>query len=110
MATQQHAQRAIRRMVEKLITDYEPRQIILFGSYAYGDPNPDSDIDMLIVKETSERFLDRWVTVHRILTGLHRSLPVEPLVLTPQELENRLAVGDQFIAEIVEKGTILYAA
>jgi hypothetical protein len=65
---------------------------------------------MLIVKETSERFLDRWVTVHRILTGLHRSLPVEPLVLTPQELENRLAVGDQFIAEIVEKGTILYAA
>ncbi|MFZ5915753.1 MAG: nucleotidyltransferase domain-containing protein [Chloroflexota bacterium] len=97
-------------MVEKLVTDYEPRQIILFGSYAHGDPDTDSDIDVLIVKETSERFLDRWVTVHRILTGLHHSLPIEPLVLTPQELEDRLASGDQFIAEIVERGTLLYAA
>lgn len=97
-------------MVERIITDYAPQKVILFGSYAYGDPDADSDIDMLIVKETADRFLDRWVTVHRILTGLHRSLPVEPLVLTPQELESRLAVGDQFFLEILERGTVLYAA
>jgi len=41
---------------------------------------------------------------------MHRSLPLEPLVLTPQEVENRLAVGDQFIAEIMKKGKVLYAA
>ncbi|MFN3476885.1 MAG: nucleotidyltransferase domain-containing protein, partial [Candidatus Methylomirabilales bacterium] len=66
--------------------------------------------DLLIIKETSERFIDRWVTVQRILTGTHRALPVETLVLTPQELEKRLAIGDQFIAEIVERGKVLYAA
>jgi predicted nucleotidyltransferase len=97
-------------MVEKIVADYAPQKVILFGSYAYGEPDPDSDIDMLIVKETSERFLDRWMTVQRIITGLHRSLPVEPLVLTPQELENRLTVGDQFIAEILKRGMVLYAA
>ncbi len=110
MAEPQGARQAIRRMVERIIADYEPQKVILFGSYAHGNPDPDSDIDMLIVKETSERFLDRWVTVHRIITGLHRSLPVDPLVLTPQELDNRLAVGDQFISDVLEKGIVLYAA
>ena len=65
---------------------------------------------MLIIKETSERFIDRWVEVQRILTGMHRSIPVETLVLTPQEVEKRLAIGDQFIEEIMEKGEVLYAA
>ena len=110
MGEPHRAREAISKMVEKIVADYAPQKVILFGSYAYGDPDPDSDIDMLIVKETAERFLDRWVTVQRIITGLHRSLPVEPLVLTPQELEKRLAVGDQFIAQILERGTVLYAA
>lgn len=100
----------IQSILQKLITEYAPQKVILFGSHAYGAPGPDSDIDLLIIKETSERFIDRWVTVQRILTGTHRALPVETLVLTPQELEKRLAIGDQFIAEIVEKGKILYAA
>lgn len=110
MTELQRAQQVISRIVEKIVADYAPQKVILFGSYAYGEPDSDSDIDMLIVKETSERFLDRWMTVQRIITGLHRSLPVEPLVLTPQELENRLTVGDQFIADILERGTVLYAA
>ena len=98
------------RIIEKIVSSYAPEKVILFGSYAYGDPDRDSDIDLLIVKETTERFIERWVTVHRILSGTHRALPLEPLVLTPQEIEGRLAVGDQFIAEILEKGTVLYAA
>ncbi len=100
----------IQGMLQKLITEYAPQKVILFGSYAYGSPGPDSDIDLLIIKETSERFLDRWVAVQRILTGIHRTIPVEPLVITPQELEKRLAIGDQFISEILEKGQVLYAA
>ncbi len=107
--TDYHSTRkVIQTMVQKLITDYSPQKMILFGSHAYGSPGPDSDIDLLIVKETSERFIDRWVTVQRILTGLHPSIPVETLVLTPQEINARLAVGDQFIEEIIEKGEILY--
>jgi predicted nucleotidyltransferase len=100
----------IQNMLQRIIAEYSPQRVILFGSYAYGEPDRDSDIDLLIIKDTQERFLDRWVTVHRILTGAHRSLPLEPLVLTPQEIERRLAVGDQFIAEILEKGVELYAA
>lgn len=99
----------IQSMLQKLIAEYVPMKVILFGSYAYGAPGPDSDIDLLIIKETQERFIDRWVTVQRILTGTHRSLPVETLVLTPKEVENRLAIGDQFIAAILEKGDVLYA-
>lgn len=94
----------------KLIAEHAPQKVVLFGSHAYGTPGPDSDIDLLIIKETPERFLDRWVTVQRILTGTHRALPVGTLVLTPQEIEHRLAIGDQFIAEILEKGEVLYAA
>lgn len=100
--------KVIQNMVQKLITEYSPQKMILFGSYAYGTPGPDSDIDLLIIKETSERFIDRWVTVQRILTGSHPSIPVEALVLTPQEIRARLAIGDQFIKEIIEKGEILY--
>ena len=100
----------IQNILRKLIEEYTPEKVILFGSYAYGDPDPDSDIDLLIIKETSDRFLDRWVTVQRILTGTHRSLPVETLVMTPLEIESRRAVGDQFIIEILDKGKVLYAA
>jgi uncharacterized protein len=98
----------IQRMCEKLVNAYAPQKVILFGSHAYGMPGPDSDIDLLIIKETSERFIDRWVTVQRILTGTHRGIPVETLVFTPQEIERRLAGGDQFLAEVLEKGKILY--
>jgi predicted nucleotidyltransferase len=97
-------------MLAKLVAHYAPQKVILFGSYAYGKPDKDSDIDLLVIKDTPERFIDRWGTVHRILTGTHRSLPLEPLVLTPQEVESRLAAGDQFIAEILEKGKVLYGA
>ena len=110
MTNSQDIKTVIQSMLQKLITEYAPRKVVLFGSHAYGVPGPDSDIDLLIIKETSERFIERWVTVQRILTGTHRALPVETLVVTPQEIETRLAIGDQFLAEILERGKVLYAA
>lgn len=109
MSDSQGIKVVIQNIIQKLITEYAPQKVILFGSYAYGTPGPDSDIDLLIIKDTRERFIDRWVTVQHILTGTHRSLPVETLVLTPKEVEDRLAIGDQFVAKILEKGEILYA-
>lgn len=100
----------IQNMVRKLKNNYTPKKIILFGSYAYGNPKSNSDIDLLIIKDTSERFIDRWITVRRILTDPKRIIPLETLVLTPKELSERLAKGDQFLAEILEKGEVLYAA
>jgi predicted nucleotidyltransferase len=100
----------IQGILEKLLLGYAPQKVILFGSYAYGMPRPDSDIDLLIIKETSERFIDRWVTVRRILSDPKRTVPLETVVLTPQEVSNRLAIGDHFVADIMEKGEVLYAA
>lgn len=108
MTDSHDTKKVIQNMVQKLITEYAPKKMILFGSYAYGSPEPDSDIDLLIIKDTSDRFIDRWVTVQRIITGLHPSIPVETLVLTPKEIETRLDIGDQFIKEIIEKGEVLY--
>lgn len=103
------ARKVIQEIVRKLVAGYAPQKVILFGSYARGTPRPDSDIDLLIVKETSERFIDRWVTVRRLLSDPQRLIPLETIVLTPQELAHRLEVGDQFIAEILEEGEVLYA-
>ena len=104
------AREVIENILERLLAGYTPQKVILFGSYAYGNPRPGSDIDLLIIKETSERFIDRWVTVRRLLSDPRRTVPLETIVLTPQEVSKRLVIGDQFLAEILEKGEVLYAA
>ena len=110
MVGTQEARKVIGDILQKLVADYTPQRVILFGSYAYGNPRSDSDVDLLIIKETSDRFIDRWVTVRRILSDAKRSLPLDTLILTPQEVAHRLAIGDQFVAEVLERGEVLYAA
>ena len=110
MAAQQEAKAVIQGMVERLRRDYAPQRIILVGSHARGAAGPGSDIDLLVIKETSERFIDRWTHVRRMLSDSTRTIPVETIVLTPQEIEQRLAVGDQFVETILREGTVLYAA
>jgi predicted nucleotidyltransferase len=96
MTASKEAQEIIQGILDKLLAGYAPQKVILYGSYAYGDPRPDSDIDLLIIKDTPERFIDRRVTVRRILSDPQRKAPLETLVLTPQEVSQRLAIGDQF--------------
>ena len=98
------------KIVKQVVAAYQPDKIILFGSYAYGKPSADSDLDLLIIKKTAERFIDRWTNVRKIVSDPKRLIPFEPLVLTPREVEERLAIGDQFIEEIIRKGEVLYAA
>ena len=95
-------------IVKKIIAGYSPRKIILFGSYAYGMPTEDSDIDLLIIKETDKRPIDRWTKVKRLLRDRGREAPVSPLVYTPKELSDRMGIRDFFIQEILEKGKVLY--
>ncbi len=110
MITNRKMQTIIEAIVKRLITEYKPEKVILYGSYANGTPDRDSDIDLLIVKETSSRLLDRWVEVQSLITDLHRSVPVDTLVLTPTEINRRLTVGDQFVADILTRGEVLYVA
>ena len=95
-------------IIKKIVKEYSPKQIILFGSYAYGEPSEDSDIDLLIIKNTSKRPLDRWIEVKRILRDTTRTVPVSPLVYTEKEIEERKDIKDFFIEEILEKGVVLY--
>lgn len=103
-------QAVIEEIVRRLVAGYAPQKIILFGSHAHGEPDEDSDIDLLIVKETSDRFLDRLTKVRELAWGAHPHIPFGPIVLTPQEIEGRLKIGDQFIAQILRKGKVLYAS
>jgi predicted nucleotidyltransferase len=103
------AQETIARISRCIVEQYQPEKIILFGSYAYGTPDDSSDVDMLIVKETDERPIDRRVTVRRIAYTPHRGLPFSPLVITPRELAQRLEMGDPFYHEIMARGKVLYA-
>ena len=98
----------ISKLIETLIEKYSPEKVILFGSHAWGEPTKDSDIDLFIVKSTRKKPKDRFSEVQEILYGLHQKTPVEPLVLTPKELERRINLEDPFILRILKKGKILY--
>ncbi len=98
----------ISEIVRKIAASYKPHRIVLFGSYASGSPDDDSDIDLLIIKETDERPIDRRVAVRRIVSDRERRIPLELIVLTQKELEQRIRIGDQFIDEILTNGEVLY--
>jgi len=109
MKADSHMQSVIHEIVKRLASEYRPQKIILFGSYAFGLPSHDSDIDLLIIKNTTEKLPDRMDRVRRLVAGTHRGIPFEPIVLTPEEVEMRLKAGDQFVAEIIQKGEVLHA-
>lgn len=79
---------------------------ILFGSYAYGQPASDSDVDLLIVMDSDERPATRVTRVSKLLRP--RPFPMDILVRTPEEIQHRLEIGDYFIHEIVKRGKVLY--
>ncbi|MCX7790595.1 MAG: nucleotidyltransferase domain-containing protein [Chloroflexaceae bacterium] len=89
-------------------TDYQPERIVLFGSFAAGEPDADSDIDLLIIKTTTESPLERRVRVRRLVADPERRVLFSPLVLTPEALERRLALGDPFYQDILVRGKTLY--
>jgi predicted nucleotidyltransferase len=98
----------IDQIVGKIRQDYEPQKIVLFGSYAHGEPTEDSDIDLFIVKETNARMVDRFVEVKRLIYDPESRIPVSPLVYTPEEVTERLRSGDDFVKEVMREGKVLY--
>ncbi len=99
---------AIKNITKKITYGYKPQKIILFGSYAHGNPRKDSDIDLLIIKETKSRHIDRAVKIREILKEENRLFAIEPLVYTPKEINKRLEIEDDFIKNILEEGVTLY--
>ena len=108
MIADRRQREAILEIVQRVVEGYGPRKVILFGSYAYGEPNEDSDIDLLIIKNTKKRPIDRWLEVKKLLRGRVLRLSVSPLVYTEEEIEDRIAMRDFFVKEILERGELLY--
>ena len=98
----------IRRFCDALARDFRPRKIILFGSYAYGRPTADSDVDLLVILPRTRERGERMSV--RIRHALPRSFPLDLLVRTPAEVSKRLRWGDQFLQEVMEKGKVMYEA
>lgn len=104
---QEVIEQKLKEITEKIIKEFQPEKIILFGSRAWGNPKPDSDVDLFIVKESDERRIDRERAVQRILWGSR--VPVDVLVYTPAEVKRRLWLEDFFIERIMKNGKTLYA-
>ena len=97
---------AIRTLAQQIAARFQPDKIILFGSYAYGKPKPESDVDLLVVMDTPLRNLEQAVQITRAL-DYHFGLDL--LVRSQQQITERVALGDFFLQEITEKGKVLYA-
>jgi predicted nucleotidyltransferase len=93
--------------IERIVSKLNPEKIILFGSYAYGDPTPDSDVDLLVIMNTKAKEIDRYVAVSNLLYP--RQFPVDILVKTPKEVEeSSRKKGNFFMREILAKGKVIY--
>jgi predicted nucleotidyltransferase len=95
---------AIRRFARRIAEKFDPDKIILFGSFAYGTPHEESDVDLLVVKPT----YDESSKAIRIKLAFDREFPLDLIVRTPRRLNYWLAQGDSFLKEITSKGIVLY--
>lgn len=98
---------ALKAIADRLRDRYGAERVLVYGSVARGTPTEHSDIDLLVVAPTAERFYERMGSALAAVRDISLGLPLAPIVLTPEELAARLVRGDQFIQEIVETGVDL---
>jgi len=97
---------SLRPAIQKIVRELDPQKVVLFGSYAYGNPNSHSDVDLLVIMESDQPHKERSWAVSRLL--LPRPFPVDILVKTPEEVDEALESGDFFLEEILSRGVVLY--
>ncbi len=95
---------AIRKLARQIAERFQPERIILFGSYAYGQPHPDSDVDLLVVMPARNE-IDQ---ACRIRLAVDHPFPLDLIVRTPDNLRWRVKEGDWFLREITSRGKLLY--
>ena len=93
------------RHVDEIAATARVERIILFGSYAAGNPTEDSDVDLLVVRNYRGRVFD---AMHRIRLATNPPYPWDLIVRSPAEIRRRLQMGDVFIRHILETGIVLY--
>lgn len=98
-------QAAIDDVVRQIVEKFQPLKIILFGSYAYGNPKRESDVDLLVVIATKFKESQQEI---EILRGIDYHFGLDLLVKTPESLKTRVELGDAFLKEVLQKGKVLY--
>src|SRR5437763_1319533 len=93
---------SIMEVAERIARDFHPQRIILFGSHAYGNPTTDSDVDLLVILPFEGKAVYK---AAEIRSKVAPRFAMDLLVRTPEQVEQRLAQSDYFMAEIVRKGT-----
>lgn len=97
----------IQRVSDEIARKFQPQRIILFGSYAYGTPTEDSDVDLLVVLPFEEKTAKK---ATEISLAVRANFPIDLIPITPTRLQERLDMGDFFIREITERGKVLHAS
>jgi len=98
-------QEAIDQVVEQIVEKFKPQKIILFGSYARGNPRPESDVDLLVVMNEKRRHKDITLEIHRHLNVM---FGLDLVVYTPKRLRERVKMGDWFVKDVLKEGKVLY--
>lgn len=101
------SKKLLQEITRRLVSEFAPDKIILFGSHAWGRPNEDSDLDFLvIVPESDERPAKRAARAHNLMFGV--KAPMDILVRTREEIARQRRVYASLISEILDRGQVLY--
>ncbi|OGV37057.1 MAG: hypothetical protein A2X48_04400 [Lentisphaerae bacterium GWF2_49_21] len=95
----------IKNYVKRISEEFHPQKVILFGSYAYGKPTSDSDVDLLVVMEDINHMERPSLEIRRRIKA---PFPLDLLVKSPSHIRKRLKMRDYFIRDVFKKGVVLY--
>ncbi len=96
----------LKTIIEKITNNFNPQKIILFGSYAYGHPTRDSDIDLMVVMDTEMKPYERALPIRKALKYL--GVTKDVIVRTPQEFERFKDIVGTIIYTAAHKGRVIY--
>lgn len=99
-------QEQINTVISRIVESTKPEKVIIFGSYAYGKPDENSDLDILIIKNTDIPQFQRARGIRKHLRGL--AIPIDIVVYTPQEIDEWKDTQAAFITQIVKYGKVVY--
>jgi uncharacterized protein len=95
----------IQKVVDQIVEQFQPDKVILFGSYAYGEPTENSDVDLLVIMPFEGRGFEKAVEVKR---AVNIPFPCDLLLKTPEEVSKRYQEYDPIMRSAINKGIVLY--
>lgn len=98
-------EKKLKEVTDKIVREFQPEKIILFGSWAWGEPNDDSDVDLFIVKETDNT---RNTAIKISGSIFPRFIAMDFIVYTPDQLKKELEIEEPFITKVMKAGKVLY--